>query len=122
MGSQLIGIVAIPMEQTYSGEQVEGTYPMLNNNGKPCKQGAKLSLSIHYIPMEQYPGMELAKLCVGENVPVVPIPGPCALVSALSASGLSIDEFTFVGFLPKTFGIKKKKAHGFDGANNNTNI
>jgi 16S rRNA (cytidine1402-2'-O)-methyltransferase len=36
-----------------------------------------------------------AKLCVGENVPVVPIPGPCALVSALSASGLSTDEFTF---------------------------
>ncbi|MCH86752.1 ribosomal RNA small subunit methyltransferase I [Trifolium medium] len=41
------------------------------------------------------PGMELAKLCVSENVPVVPIPGPCALVSALSASGLSTDEFTF---------------------------
>lgn len=37
-----------------------------------------------------------AKLCVSENVPVVPIPGPCALVSALSASGLSTDEFTFV--------------------------
>lgn len=36
-----------------------------------------------------------AKLCVSENVPVVPIPGPCALVSALSASGLSTDEFTF---------------------------
>lgn len=36
-----------------------------------------------------------AKLCVSENVPVVPIPGPCALISALSASGLSTDEFTF---------------------------
>ena len=36
-----------------------------------------------------------AKLFVSENVPVVPIPGPCALVSALSASGLPTDEFTF---------------------------
>lgn len=36
-----------------------------------------------------------AKLCVSENVPVIPIPGPCALVSALSASGLPTDEFTF---------------------------
>jgi len=36
-----------------------------------------------------------AKLCVSENILVVPIPGPCALVSALSASGLPTDEFTF---------------------------
>ncbi|XP_073225394.1 uncharacterized protein [Cicer arietinum] len=55
------------------------------------------------------PGMELAKLCVSENVPVVPIPGPCALVSALSASGLSTDEFTFVGFLPKHSGSRSKR-------------
>lgn len=47
------------------------------------------------------PGMELAKLCVGKNIPVIPIPGPSALVAALSASGLATDEFTFVGFLPK---------------------
>ncbi|KAA8528686.1 hypothetical protein F0562_036041 [Nyssa sinensis] len=47
------------------------------------------------------PGTELAKLCVNENIPVIPIPGPSALVAALSASGLATDEFTFVGFLPK---------------------
>ncbi|KAI5430555.1 hypothetical protein KIW84_034947 [Lathyrus oleraceus] len=55
------------------------------------------------------PGMELAKLCVSENVQVVPIPGPCALVSALSASGLSTDEFTFVGFLPKKHSGSRRK-------------
>ncbi|KAI5589968.1 hypothetical protein POPTR_005G232200v4 [Populus trichocarpa] len=47
------------------------------------------------------PGAELAKLCVDENIPVIPIPGPCAVVAALSASGLDTDEFTFVGFLSK---------------------
>ncbi|KAM1000356.1 hypothetical protein ACFX2A_007114 [Malus domestica] len=36
-----------------------------------------------------------AKLCVDENIPVIPIPGPSAFVAALSASGLSTDEFTF---------------------------
>ncbi|KAK7394224.1 hypothetical protein VNO78_14746 [Psophocarpus tetragonolobus] len=51
VGSQLIGIVAIPVEQIYSGEVAEGAYPILNNNGKPCKQGAVLTLSIQYIPM-----------------------------------------------------------------------
>ncbi|XP_054818869.1 uncharacterized protein LOC129318234 [Prosopis cineraria] len=55
------------------------------------------------------PGMELAKLCVNENILVVPIPGPCALVSALSASGLAADEFTFVGFLPKHSGSRRKR-------------
>ncbi|XP_019461280.1 PREDICTED: phospholipase D gamma 1-like isoform X3 [Lupinus angustifolius] len=53
VGSQIIGVVAIPVEQIYSGERVEGTYPILNNNGKPCKPGAVLSLSIQYIPMEK---------------------------------------------------------------------
>ncbi|KAB5557623.1 hypothetical protein DKX38_008532 [Salix brachista] len=47
------------------------------------------------------PGAELAKLCADENIPVIPIPGPCAVVAALSASGLDTDEFTFVGFLSK---------------------
>lgn len=35
------------------------------------------------------------KLCVDENIPVIPIPGPSAFVAALSASGLATDEFTF---------------------------
>ncbi|RDX67638.1 Phospholipase D beta 1, partial [Mucuna pruriens] len=53
VGSQLIGIVAIPVEQIYSGEKVQGTYPILNNNGKPCKPGAALTVSIQYIAMEK---------------------------------------------------------------------
>jgi len=53
VGSQLIGVVAIPAEQIYSGEKVQGTYPILNSSGKPCKPGAVLRLSIQYIPMEK---------------------------------------------------------------------
>ncbi|KAF5962219.1 hypothetical protein HYC85_003428 [Camellia sinensis] len=55
------------------------------------------------------PGMELVKLCVDENIPVIPIPGPFAFVAALSASGLAADEFTFVGFLPKHAGSRNER-------------
>ncbi|MBI5400783.1 MAG: 16S rRNA (cytidine(1402)-2'-O)-methyltransferase [Candidatus Yonathbacteria bacterium] len=36
----------------------------------------------------------------GDEVAIVPIPGPSALITALSASGVSVAEFTFLGFLP----------------------
>ncbi|KAJ6686161.1 PHOSPHOLIPASE D [Salix purpurea] len=53
VGSQLIGVVAIPVEQIWSGASIEGVYPILNNNGKQCKPGATLRISIQYIPMEK---------------------------------------------------------------------
>ncbi|KAL3340895.1 hypothetical protein AABB24_029179 [Solanum stoloniferum] len=55
------------------------------------------------------PGMELAKLCADKNIPVVPIPGPSAVVTALSASGLPMNEFSFVGFLPKHNSSRKER-------------
>ncbi|CAN8284677.1 unnamed protein product [Cochlearia groenlandica] len=53
VGSQLIGLVTIPVEQIYSGAKVEGTYSILSSNGKPCKPGANLWLSIQYTPMDK---------------------------------------------------------------------
>ena len=46
------------------------------------------------------PGYRLIKLAVERGVEVVSIPGPSALVSVLSVSGLPLDEFTYKGFLP----------------------
>lgn len=48
------------------------------------------------------PGHVLIEACYGKGIKVVPIPGACALVAALSASPLPTDRFQFVGFLPKT--------------------
>lgn len=45
------------------------------------------------------PGEELVKLCAENNVPVLSIPGCCALISALAVSGLPTGRFTFEGFL-----------------------
>lgn len=48
------------------------------------------------------PGFRLVRECIKEGVAVVPIPGPSAAITALSASGLPTDRFLFLGFLPKT--------------------
>ncbi|MBE7063117.1 MAG: 16S rRNA (cytidine(1402)-2'-O)-methyltransferase [Ruminococcaceae bacterium] len=45
------------------------------------------------------PGEELVQLCAAAGVPTVPIPGPCAAISALSVSGLITGRFVFEGFL-----------------------
>jgi len=46
------------------------------------------------------PGYELVKACVDAGIPVVPIPGPTAVIAALSAAGLPTEKFVFEGFLP----------------------
>ncbi|WP_371381650.1 16S rRNA (cytidine(1402)-2'-O)-methyltransferase [Sporomusa aerivorans] len=48
------------------------------------------------------PGVDLVRLALAHNVPVVPLPGPNAALTALIASGLDTTMFTFIGFLPKT--------------------
>lgn len=55
------------------------------------------------------PGEELVGLCVEQGVEVTPLPGPCALVTALSASGLPTGRFTFEGFL--AMNKKNRRAH-----------
>ncbi|AFY33587.1 16S rRNA (cytidine(1402)-2'-O)-methyltransferase [Calothrix sp. PCC 7507] len=45
------------------------------------------------------PGYELVLACIGAGIPVVPIPGASAAITALSASGLPTDRFVFEGFL-----------------------
>lgn len=47
------------------------------------------------------PGTALVAKAIAEGVKVVPVPGPSAAVSALSASGLPTDRFFFAGFLPR---------------------
>ena len=60
-------------------------------------------------PAVSDPGEELVARCAGAGVPVVAVPGPCALVVALSVSGLPTGRFTFEGFLPMN--KKNRRAH-----------
>lgn len=47
------------------------------------------------------PGYGLVKACVERGIEVIPIPGCCASVSAMSVSGFDTREFAFYGFLPR---------------------
>ena len=51
-------------------------------------------------PLISDPGYVLVDAALSANATVIPIPGPCALVAALSVSGMPTDRFVFEGFLP----------------------
>src|SRR5256885_16254109 len=69
------------------------------------EQGAKIALvSDAGMPLVSDPGYRLVTLCLRHRIPVIPIPGPSALLAALSASGLPNEEFLFAGFLPPRTG------------------
>ncbi|AIQ10614.1 16S rRNA (cytidine(1402)-2'-O)-methyltransferase [Paenibacillus durus] len=53
------------------------------------------------LPAISDPGADLVALAVSEGIPVVPVPGANAALSALIASGLPTTTFTFIGFLPR---------------------
>ena len=58
-------------------------------------------------PLLSDPGMPLVKMVKDAGVDVVPIPGACALIAALSAAGLPVTQFTFEGFSPRTSSARK---------------
>jgi 16S rRNA (cytidine1402-2'-O)-methyltransferase len=53
------------------------------------------------------PGYALTRLAIDQNIPVVPVPGPAALIAALSVSGLPTRSFIFEGFIPRKSGRRK---------------
>ena len=60
-------------------------------------------------PMISDPGYRLVRAAQAAGVRVVPIPGACAAVTALSASGLPSDRFLFAGFLPARAAARQKR-------------
>lgn len=56
-------------------------------------------------PLINDPGYKVVTLCSKANVKVIPLPGPCALITALEASALPTDKFMFNGFFP----VKEKE-------------
>ena len=64
------------------------------------------------------PGERVVKAAIAAGFRVESVPGPCALVAALTSSGLLTDEFHFIGFLPHKSGQRRNKLESlkaFDG-------
>jgi len=58
------------------------------------------------------PGFRLVRDARLAGIPVIPVPGPSAAVTALSVSGLPTDRFLFVGFLPSRSGARRRALEG----------
>lgn len=60
-------------------------------------------------PLVSDPGFRLVAAARAAGIRVSPVPGPCALVAALSAAGLPSDRFAFEGFLPAKTGARRER-------------
>ena len=63
------------------------------------------------------PGEEVVKEAIKENIEVISIPGACALINALIASGLNTKEFAFYGFLPLDKKLRNEKLEDIKNQN-----
>ncbi len=59
-------------------------------------------------PLISDPGYYLLTRAIAENIRIIPIPGPSAILTALAASGLPTDAFRYEGFLPKKSGARSR--------------
>lgn len=77
------------------------------------KQGSSIAVvSDAGTPAISDPGFRLVRAAIESEVPVVPVPGPSALISALIAAGLPTDEFFFAGFLPPRSNARRARLSG----------
>lgn len=73
------------------------------------EEGSSIALvSDAGMPVVSDPGFRLVHLAVRHSIPVIPVPGASAFVAALAASGLPVDKFRFLGFLPSRKGERRK--------------
>lgn len=96
-------------------------YNKLQKSGyllKVLKEGKSIALvSDAGTPGISDPGYTIIRLCIDNNINVIPVPGPSGLIAALAVSGKPTDQFTFIGFLsPKPIKRKNqlKKLRGED--------
>lgn len=74
------------------------------------KQGSNIALiSDAGTPLISDPGFHLVRQCREAGIRIVPLPGACAAITALCASGIASDRFCFEGFLPAKSKARKDK-------------
>jgi 16S rRNA (cytidine1402-2'-O)-methyltransferase len=80
------------------------------------KRGEKVALVTDAgTPGISDPGERVVKAALAAGLRVEAVPGPCALVAALTSSGLSSEEFHFIGFLPHKSAQRRRQLEGMTG-------
>ncbi len=103
---KLLQALNIPSKPLYTyrdaGENKTATWLV-----EKLKDGCSLVLlSDAGTPTLSDPGFRLVYLCRQQGIPIIALPGPCAAITALSASGLPTDKFAFLGFLSPKLGTR----------------
>lgn len=98
--------VTTPVESLHEHNEAAKTTALLAR----LRKGAKMALiSDAGTPTISDPGSRLVAAAVEAGIPVSPVPGPSAVIAAMSASGLGEGAFTFLGFLPRKGKERKEK-------------
>ena len=104
--------VTTPRESHHEHNETVHTLRLL----ELLRSGSKIALVTDAgMPLVSDPGYLLVSACRKEAIPVVPIPGPSAVVTALAASGLAADSFHFAGFLPSRSDARRRKLKELSG-------
>ncbi|HXV73836.1 MAG TPA: 16S rRNA (cytidine(1402)-2'-O)-methyltransferase [Sphingomonadales bacterium] len=83
---------------------------------KRLEKGEKLALvSDAGTPLISDPGFKLVREAKARGLTVIPVPGPSAVVAALSVAGLATGRFSFFGFLPEKAAARKAFLEGLKG-------
>jgi 16S rRNA (cytidine1402-2'-O)-methyltransferase len=89
--------IQVPLTSYFEGNELKKRELLLSR----LKEGKDIALvSDAGTPGISDPGFRLIQLAIQNQIPMVPIPGPSAAITALSVSGLPTDAFFFKGFLP----------------------
>jgi len=107
--------IATPTESCHEHNERERAASLV----AALEEGARIAVVTDAgIPGISDPGTWLASAAIAAGIPVFPIPGANAALSALVASGLPTDEFHFLGFLPEKAGARRTRIETLAAAGN----